>query len=277
MSSKMQVRKASGETQDFSEEKLRGSLQRSGASDYLVENILREIRKYLREGISTKEIYRKAFQLLRKHVKSNAARYSLKKAIMELGPSGFPFEQLVGAILKHQGYTVEVGKTVQGKCVQHEVDVVAEKQNLVVMVECKYHNTQGKICSVQVPLYIRSRFNDIEENRHSQNDFRQFHGWVVTNTRFSEDALEYGNCAGLRLIGWDYPRRGSLKEMIEAAGLFPITVITGLNTKQKQKLLERGILLCSELCRNPGILNQLDLDKKRQQKIIEEVNDLCLL
>lgn len=277
MSSKMQVRKASGETQDFSEEKLRGSLQRSGASDFLVETILREIRKYLREGISTKEIYRKAFQLLRKRVKSNAARYSLKKAIMELGPSGFPFEQLVGAILKHQGYTVEVGKTVQGKCVQHEVDVVAEKQNLVVMIECKYHNTQGKICSVQVPLYIRSRFNDIEESRHSQNDFRQFHGWVVTNTRFSEDALEYGNCAGLRLIGWDYPRRGSLKEMIEEAGLFPITVITGLNTKQKQKLLERGILLCSELCRNPGILNQLDLDKKRQQKIIEEVNDLCLL
>lgn len=277
MSSKMQVRKASGESQDFSEEKLRGSLQRSGASDFLVETILREIRKYLREGISTKEIYRKAFQLLRKRVKSNAARYSLKKAIMELGPSGFPFEQLIGAILKHQGYTVEVGKTVQGKCVQHEVDVVAEKQNLVVMVECKYHNTQGKICSVQVPLYIRSRFNDIEENRQSQNDFRQFHGWVVTNTRFSEDALEYGNCAGLRLIGWDYPRRGSLKEMIEEAGLFPITVITGLNTKQKQKLLEKGILLCSELCRNPGVLNQLDLDKKRQQKIIEEVNDLCLL
>jgi len=277
MSSKMQVRKASGEVQDFSEDKLRESLMRSGASDSLVENILEEISKQLHEGISTKVIYRKAFQLLRKKVKSNAARYSLKKAIFELGPSGFPFEQLVGEILKHQGYMVEVGKTVQGKCVQHEVDVVAERQNLVVMVECKYHNTQGKICNVRVPLYIKSRFNDIEINQRSQNDHRQFIGWVVTNTRFSEDALEYGNCAGLRLIGWDYPRKASLKEMIEEAGLFPITVITGLNTKQKQNLLGMGILLCSELCRNPGILSQLQLDKKQQQKIIEEANDLCLI
>lgn len=274
---KIKVRKASGEAQDFSEEKLRGSLLRSGASEKLADAVLEEMHKYLREEISTREIYRKAFLLLRKRVKSNAARYSLKKAIMELGPSGFPFEQLVGAILKHQGYKVEVGCKVQGKCVQHEVDVVADKQNHIIMVECKYHNTQGKICSVQVPLYINSRFNDIDENRRLGNDQRPFHGWVVTNTRFSEDALEYGNCAGLKLIGWDYPRKGSLKEMIEEAGLFPVTVVTGLNTKQKQKLLDKGILLCNDLCVNPGILDQLDLDQKRQQKIMDEVNDLCLL
>ena len=276
---KINVRKASGEEQAFSQEKLRNSLQRSGASDAMVEAILKEMKAHLRDGITTKEIYKKAFQLLRRRVRSNAARYSLKKAIMELGPSGFPFEHLVGAILKRQGYEVEVGKTVQGKCVQHEVDVVAQKDNETIMAECKYHNARGKICSVQVPLYIRSRFHDIESVWRSQQDHenQQFHGWVVTNTRFSTDAEEYGSCAGLRLIGWDFPRNGNLKELIERAGLFPITVITGLNSKQKQQLLAKGILLCSELCENPGLLAQTGLSKAKQHKVLEEAGDLCAL
>jgi Holliday junction resolvase-like predicted endonuclease len=277
MSAKVKVRKASGDMQAFSEDKLRNSLQRSGASDVLIDGIVDEIQKQLHEGITTKEIYKKAFQLLRKRVRANAARYSLKKAIMELGPTGFPFERFIGEILKKQGYIVEVGKTIQGKCVQHEVDVVAEKEDLMVMAECKYHNAQGKICSVQVPLYIQSRFHDIETVWSSQksNENKRFHGWVVTNTRFSSDAEEYGTCAGLRLIGWDFPRKGSLKEMIETSGLFPITVITSLNSRQKQQLLEKNIVLCSDLCSNPGLLAQLNLDKMSLAKVTDELNDIC--
>jgi Holliday junction resolvase-like predicted endonuclease len=275
---KIQVRKASGEKQAFSEEKLRNSLKNSGASGATVEAIVNELQRYLYEGIATKTIYRRAFQLLRKRVRSNAARYSLKKAIMELGPTGFPFEQFVGELLKKQGYSVGVGIRVQGKCVQHEVDVMAEKDDEVVMAECKYHNSQGKICSVQVPLYIQSRFQDIEAIWRSkkENKNKHFRGWVVTNTRFSADAEQYGNCAGLRLIGWDYPSKGSLKEMVEKAGLFPVTVITSLNSRQKQKLLEKNIVLCSDLCLNPSLLDVLDLDKIKRQKVMEEVNELCV-
>lgn len=278
MSKKVKVRKASGEMQAFSEDKLRNSLRRSGASAVVIDGIVNEIQKQLHEGITTKEIYKKAFQLLRKRVRSNAARYSLKKAIMELGPTGFPFERFVGEMLKKQGYTVEVGKTVQGKCVHHEIDVVAEKDDLMVMAECKYHNTQGKICSVQVPLYIQSRFHDIETVWRSEksNENKRFHGWVVTNTRFSYDAEQYGSCAGLKLIGWDFPHKGSLKEMIETSGLFPVTVITSLSVKQKQQLLEKNIVLCSDLCANPGLLTQLNLDNKSLAKVRDEVNDICM-
>lgn len=278
MSKKVKVRKASGEMQAFSEDKLRNSLRRSGASAVVIDGIVNEIQKQLHEGITTKEIYKKAFQLLRKRVRSNAARYSLKKAIMELGPTGFPFERFVGEMLKKQGYTVEVGKTVQGKCVHHEIDVVAEKDDLMVMAECKYHNTQGKICSVQVPLYIQSRFHDIETVWRSEksNENKRFHGWVVTNTRFSYDAEQYGSCAGLKLIGWDFPHKGSLKEMIETSGLFPVTVITSLSVKQKQQLLEKNIVLCSDLCANPGLLTQLNLGNKSLAKVRDEVNDICM-
>jgi len=275
---RIKVRKASGEKEVFSEEKLRNSLERSGASAAMVDAIVDEIRDYLHDGIATKEIYKKAFQLLRRRVRSNAARYSLKKAIMELGPTGFPFERFIGELLKKQGYSVEVGIILQGKCVQHEIDVLAKKGDEVVIAECKYHNSQGKICSVQIPLYINSRFNDIEVVwcSEKENENKYFRGWVVTNTRFSKDAEDYGSCAGLRLVAWDYPRKGSLKEMIESAGLFPITVITGLNAKQKQRLLEKNIVLCSELCNNPGLLAQLDLTKKKQEKVMEEVSQICV-
>jgi Holliday junction resolvase len=277
MTKNFNVQKASGEWEAFSETKLRNSLQRSGASGEMIDSIVWEMSRHLHDGIATKTIYKKAFQLLRRNVRSNAARYSLKNAIMELGPSGFPFEKFVGEILKSHGYSVETGKTVAGKCVNHEVDIVAFKDNETVMVECKYHNTQGKICGVQIPLYIRSRFNDIEYLLARQKgNLLKFHGWVVTNTRFSSDAVQYGECAGLRLIGWDYPHHGSLREMIENAGLFPVTVITGLNAKQKQKLIDSNIVLCSEVCSNPGLLDVLKLDHRNLKKVLGEFNDVCL-
>ena len=44
-------------------------------------------------GITTKEIYRRAFSMLRKASAHLAAEYKLKKAFQELGPSGYPFEK----------------------------------------------------------------------------------------------------------------------------------------------------------------------------------------
>lgn len=279
MTTTFKIIKASGEEQDFSEEKLRGSLKRSGAPAAIVDEVVAEVLRNLHPNISTKVIYNMAFQLLRRKVRTNAARYSLKKAIMQLGPSGFPFEQLVGEILKNEGFRIEVGKIVQGVCISHEVDVMAEKGNQLILIECKFHHSPGRICNVQVPLYIRSRFNDIESHLRNQPQSPVIHyqGWVVTNTRFSTDAEDYGNCAGLKLIGWDYPKNGSLKELIERAGLFPVTAITGLNSKQKQRLIDKGIILCNDLYQNRGLLAQLGLDPRKQNKLLDELNDLCSL
>ncbi len=279
MKTHFKVLKATGEEQQFLEEKLRDSLIKAGASEVNVEFVIKEIGKYLHDGITTGEIYRKAYQLLRKNVRSNAARYSLKRAIMELGPSGYPFERFIGELLKKQGYETKVGVIVQGRCVQHEVDVVAQKDTETVMVECKYHNSPGKFSSVQVPLYVRSRFNDIEavwQARH-ENANRQFQGCLFTNTRFTSDATDYGICAGLKLVGWDYPRQGSLKDIIERTALYPLTVISSLNSKHKQQLLSANLLLCNELRDNPGYLDQLSITSRQKDKTIEELNELCLI
>ncbi len=276
MPTKISVRKASGELEPFSEEKLYHSLHHSGANDLLIKWVMDQIRSKLSEGISTRRIYKEAFKLLRSKTGALAARYSLKQAIMELGPTGFPFEKFVGELLKHLGYNTLTGQIIQGKCVTHEVDVVAWNDNMQLMIECKYHNTPGNICSVQVPLYIQSRFLDVKSTweRMPENNEKNYQGWVVTNTRFSGDASTYGRCAGLHLVGWDYPRVGSLKEMVENTLIFPITVLSGLNKKQKQTLIEQDIILCSDLAKDTSVLQLLALPEKSIKKIEREVKEI---
>jgi hypothetical protein len=276
MTNKVLVEKHSGEKEPFSSEKLYQSLQRAGAAPHLIARVEKELQPMIFEGITTKEIYRKAFGLLRKLKRSTAARYSLKNAIMELGPSGYPFEHFIGALLANLGYQVKVGQIVQGHCIQHEVDVVARNDHQQCMIECKFYNSQGKYCNVRVPLYIDSRFRDIQEMWRKEPDNKDFSfkGWVVTNTRFTTDAMDYGRCAGLTMVSWDYPRRGSLKDMVERTGLFPITALTLLNKKQKEHLLNQGIVLCRHLLKKPGLLDQLDLTKAKREKILAEAEEL---
>lgn len=276
MPNRVIIEKHSGEKEHFDPQKLHDSLQRAGASKAIINKVEKAIAPHLEDGITTKEIYRRAFQQLRKLQRSTAARYSLKKAIMELGPSGYPFEHFVGEVLRHMGYEIEVGQMVQGQCIKHEVDVVAHNNHQQFVVECKYYNSQGKYCNVRVPLYIHSRFNDIEKRWKSTPGLekRSFHGWIFTNTRFTDDAMDYGRCVGLRMVSWDYPRNESLKNMIETTGLFPVTVLTLLNRKQKQTLLEKDIVLCRQLRDKSGLLDQLGLTNSKKRKVLEEINNL---
>jgi Holliday junction resolvase len=270
------IEKASGEKQPFDPEKLRSSLQRSGTDASLIDEITEKVTQQLKPGTTTREIYSQAFQMLRQHKRYNAARYSLKKAMMELGPTGFPFEHFVGQVLAHHGFDVLVGQVLQGKCVTHEIDVVATHNHTQYLVECKFYNSQGKYASVQVPLYVRSRVNDIIEFREKFPEYKEtrFFGWVVTNTRFTEDALNYGRCAGLHMLSWDFPEEKSLKSMVESLKLFPITVLTNLSAKQKQQILSTGIVLCRQLFREPQVLEEIGLSAGKKNAILKELKTL---
>lgn len=271
------VTKASGESVPFSEEKLRESLRRSGADTDQITHVLQELSPLLYEGISTKKIFRYAFRLLKKKSRPTAAKYHLKKAIMDLGPSGYPFEKFIGELLQSQGFAVKIGQIIQGHCVEHEVDIVGQKDGLKIMVECKYHNYPGIVSDVKVPLYIHSRFNDIVNQwRHvdTQPDI-QYQGWIVTNTRFSGSAIDYGVCAGLVLLAWDYPMNNGLKDVIDKLGLYPITCLTSLTAPEKKALLEHKIVLCHELLDNTSLLQHHGLSVSRIHTILHEVEHLC--
>lgn len=269
--------KSSGETVKFSIEKLRGSLKHSGADDILINQIVDTVRDELFQGISTKEIYNRAFALLKKKKSVFASKYKLKRAIYELGPTGFPFERFVAAILDYSGYTTEVGKIIPGICVSHEVDVLAEKKGKVEIIECKFHGEEGRNCNVKVPLYIHSRFNDIKNHWNSvKSKAREIEkGWVVTNTRFTKEAITFGTCAGLYLLSWDYPKNDGLKERIDRLGLYPITVSTLLSHREKHFLLNRDIVLCRHLLKDKFYLDHLHISSERKNKIFKELALLC--
>jgi hypothetical protein len=272
------VTKASGEEVVFSMDKLRQSLRNSGATEEQVEKVIKAIEPQLFNGISTKKIYTWAFSILKKSTGSVAAKYQLKKAITEFGPSGFPFEKFIGKLFERKGYHVKVGIIVQGTCVSHELDVVASSETEHMMMECKFHSTQGKMSDVKVPLYIHSRFNDVKSQwlLNKQLKDKQLKAWVVTNTRFSPDALRYGACAGLNLLSWDYPLNESIKVMIDRYKHYPITCLTLLTKPEKEHLLENNVVLCSELKEDYARLNALHITEKRLQQIKKELEKLIL-
>ena len=276
MIEKIIVKKQSGEKEPFSRAKLDHSLERARASDDIIEKVYEQLSGQMYDGITTSQIYKKAFGILRKLRRSTAARYSLRKAIMEMGPSGYPFERLVGAVIETKGFQTKVSQIVKGQCVSHELDVVARNQHEQFMVECKYFNSQGKNCNVQVPLYIHSRFNDVKKTweKDPANKGLRFSGWVVTNTRFTDDAIDYGKCAGLTMVSWDYPKGKGLKDMVEESGLFPITVLTTLTRKQKEILLEKEVVLCRQLIEKPIAFGKLGLDLKKQKRVLDEAREL---
>ncbi len=294
MLTKLHIRKSSGELEIFSSEKLRQSLNRSGADNNIIELIVSEIEEWLINTVKTekrreiktdedvvisvpsKKIYSMAFSLLRKKTVSNAARYKLKNAMMEMGPTGHPFEFFTSEIYRALGYKTEVGITLDGKCVTHEVDVLATKNNHQRFIECKYYQSTGKNANVQVPLYIRSRVDDIISLRKIRPEFEgfTFSGGVVTNTRFTLDAEAYGKCCGLHLLSWDYPKGEGLRELIDRERIFPITSLTNLTKSHKQALMTKGVVSCPQIVRDPSLLDSLKLDPKRAYKVMEEARDL---
>lgn len=271
----IQVVKGNGEKVVFDKEKLKRALAFSGAGRAEQERIANIVISKLHPGITTKRIYQMAFDLLKKESHKIAGRYRLKSAIMDLGPTGYPFEIFVGKILEKMGYEVETGIIVKGKCIQHEVDVVARKSNEMLMIECKFHRNNHTKSGVQVPLYIQSRYLDIKsawEEKYGKNI--RYRGGVVTNTRFSEDAINYAKCMGLVLISWDYPMDTGLKHFIDRTGLHPITSLITLTKKEKQLILDKSIVLCSQIIETPNILREIGIKENKIKKVIREAENL---
>ena len=197
--------------------------------------------------------------------------------MLQLGPSGFPFEFLIGELFKQEGFSVQVGVIVDGRCIKHEMDVIATNENSQHLVECKYHKDQGNHVSVQVPLYVHSRVDDIIITRRKNPEYKNFtfSGWVVTNTRFSNDSIQYSKCSNLNLLGWDYPHGNGLQDLIENFNLYPITVLQKITAKEKQLLMERGIVTCTQLSSQIDFLEMLNFSKSKNRALKKELSRIC--
>lgn len=266
------VIKANKEREIFNPVKLRDSLRRSGACEDSISAVVAKIMAEMRDGMSTEQIYRHAFALLKKEHRGVAAQYNLRRAVREFGPSGFPFEQYIGEILRSRGYEVRVGLIVQGWCVEHEVDVSARKGGTHILIECKFHNEEGFKTDLKVALYVRERFNDIQKKHESlKESAERFHeGWLVTNTKLTSKAIEYSKCAGLTLVGWNYPKKGNLQDLINEARLYPITALTTLSSADKRRLMDNDIVLTTHLLDQKNMLHGIGLDDAKIRRVLAE-------
>ena len=271
------VTKYSGESEPYDESKLRASLSSAGASPQIIDQIAKNIREQLYDGISTQKIYSEAFRQLKKDSTSSAGKYKLKEALFELGPSGYPFEKFIGELFNRQGYDTNVGITMPGDCVTHEIDVIALKKDEFLMVECKFHNRSQHHCNVKVPLYIQSRFLDIKEKWSHQpgHKFKVHKGCVATNTRFTTDAVQYASCVGLRLLSWDYPKREGIKDLVRQYNLHPVTCLSSLNKDEKALLLEKDVIFCRQIWNDKEILKTAGINPRHVNKIAKEAAEIC--
>lgn len=268
--------KASGKKEAFEVDKLRNSLLNSGADDGLVEDVIEHILPELHEDMTTSELYTHAFDILRERSRPIARSYSLRRAVMDLGPSGFPFEDFVAEILKAKGFKTLTRQTVLGGCVPHEVDVVAWNAKKLIMVEAKFHNELGTKSDLKVALYIKARFDDIKDNvyNYGGEDRSVTDSWLMTNTKFSSTAIHYGVCKDLTMIGWNYPEKGSLQDMIQEEGLHPVTCLTSISHEDKKNLIANNIVLCSSIRDNPELLDKFADKNVDKDVIMKEIKEL---
>lgn len=272
----VQIVKADGSTEYFKAEKLRRSLRRAGASPEEVKYIAKEVIGGLHDGIKTQEIYRRAFKLLRESEIPAAARYSLRRALFGLGPTGFPFEKFLARLFELDGYTTETGVVLQGKCAEHEIDVAAYKTEHSFVAEAKFHARPGIKSDLQVAMYSYARLMDLKGTNICNRDIcgiREF--WLITNTKFTSTAINYGNCVGLNMLSWDFPRHNNLHDRIQKARVYPVTVLQSINTSQAAALIDRGAILCRDIVERPQILRHLHLSKKKTEVLIQEADTLC--
>ncbi len=259
------VLKAAGQIEPFSEDKLRLSLNRVGVPENIQSEAIASIKSKLYDNIPTSEIYQCILEFLKKSTyPSSHTKYSLRQAIMDLGPTGYPFEDYISDILKMEGYNTKVRQILKGKCVSHEIDILAEKNQTKSMIECKFHNSPGTKSQIHVSLYTKARFEDVREINNLHD------AWLITNTKITADALSYALCSNMKVISWDYPERGSFRDLIEKYKLYPITALTSLTQNQKQLLAANHIVLAADVHKNPSCLDILGLPSDKKNSVLSE-------
>lgn len=272
----MKVTKYSGELVHYDEQKLINSLRKSGADLAVADAIVKQIESEMYEGISSKRIYKRAYQLLKNISNVHAARYNLRTALLGLGPAGFFFEKFIAKVMQEQDFETKVNTSLNGKCISHEIDVLLLKKNIITMIECKFHSGQDAKSDVKIPMYILSRFNDVKDKKYdlffSKSTISKC--MIVTNNKFTTDAIQFGTCSGLSMLSWDYPKKNGIKELVDRFRVYPVTCLTSLTKAEKDQLLILDCITIKDLIQHPDYLKTIELSHNRTKNVLKEANQL---
>ena len=225
----------------FNPNKIITTCLRAGASKDATKRIIKKIRGQIYRGVETQNIYKMVLSALgeEKEGKALKQRYQLKDSIMRLGPAGFIFENYVGEILRHYGFKIKgIRRKIKGKCITHEIDLVAHNKNKKILVECKHHSKHGAYTGLKESLYTHARFLDTKQDFGSE--------YLVCNTKVSTSAKKYAKCVGQQIISWRHPPNNTLENIIERNHLYPITILN-LRPFEIKIFLRYRIMLAKDL------------------------------
>lgn len=264
------VLKESGEKEKYDAGKVKNALKRAGLSGKEAEEVLRRLHSKLYNGIPTKKIYGIVYELIDDIRPEVSHKYNLKRALLEIGPEGYEFEDFIGKLLSLEGYRTELRQTLQGKCVTHEVDVLAARNGESYVIECKFHNQAGAKCKIQTALYVYARYLDIMEGARRGLCREIKKPWLITNTKFSDDVVAYGECMGFPLLGWRYPMKEGLEALIDKTKCYPVTVIP-MHRDILGRLLSKKFVTIMDIPDSPQRLSDLSgIPLPKAREIVEK-------
>lgn len=270
-----------GEEEPFSEKKVYESARRIGASEKTAEKITETIKDEVYDGIETSEIYSRIKELLNKESSKLGMKFSLKKGMRKLGPTGFPFEKFIGEIFHRLSYSVELNLYLPGKCLdKYETDFLAEKENVIKIGECKFRNKpEESVIELDTVLAFQAEMQDLrngdlfEKERYKNKEIKPI---LVTNTKFSNVATEFANCVGIELLGWRTPEDKGLETIIDNNGFYPITILPSLDQETSEAFIKQRMVLAKDLLEvdKDEFIRQNKVTKNQIENLIEEAKTL---
>lgn len=257
------VTKADGTSQAFDRNKIKHTLIRMRAPPEVAEEIADKIEQKVYEGIPTKKILQLIFTYLKKYKPEIRHTKDLRTSITLLR-SKPDFEYFVGFLLQAEGYEVKMNRILQGRCVDHEIDVIASKDSEILYVEVKHHSQPHIYTGLDVFLEANSAFEDLVAGFNTAKNGTNFtKAYVIINTKISDHAKRYSSCQGIDSIAWKTPERGSLEDLIEKHRFYPITILKGLDNFSFTRLADNGIILLKQLIET----EESEIQKKTQLPI----------
>lgn len=275
---KRKIIKKHGREELFNSEKLCQSVTAVGVPDNLARQVCSIVDDSIESGVSTDKIFTTTRRYISEFNPKMAAIYSLERGLSALGPSGFIFEQYVAALFKEMGYYVKTNVYAKGEGVTHEIDVWAEKGNVVFVIEAKYRNDFRAKTHINQVMYADAKVQDIRRRAKKDGDNREFYEWVVTNTQFTDNAINYVEYRDMQLMGWDYPKYINLKKIVYERNLYPVTVLPSITKKALKQFSADGIILVKQLLDldENQFMQYYDLSHTLSKKLVREINELSL-
>lgn len=272
----MKVRKADGSLQDFEKEKVIRTCLRMGATREEAEWVAGEVEKKVYENIPTREILQLIFKYLGELKPKLKHQRDLREAISLLKPKP-DFELFIGKILEEYGYKIERNLIIPGRCVEHEVDVVAKRDEETLLVEIKHHYNHHTYTGLRVFLEAWAAYEDIREGFEKGNhNFNFTKLLVISNTKLSAHGKRFCECKGISYIGWRYPEERGLERLIETKKLYPISIMRNLEEKERDKLVNAGIVLIKQIAslKPEELHKKTKIPKEFCLKMIQKANEI---